>query len=335
MGVPMQFLSDNAARVHPQVWAAMQAADAPDAPYDNDALSQRLDMAFSELFGRDCAALWVGTGTAANCLSLTTLVQPHGGVICEKNAHIERDECGAPGFFLHGAKLLLAKGEGAKLTPDAIEAVAAGITRGVHQVPAQAVSITQVSEFGLAYSPAELAAIGESVARLGLGLHMDGARFGNAVAFLGCTPAEAVGPAKALSFGFTKNGAMDADAIILFDPAQADLVRWRRKRAGHLRSKGRFMAAQLLAMLEGDLWLDLAGKANAAAGVVAEGAGDRLIYPHQSNELFVRLTTEERAALRAEGFAFYDWDDAHVRIVAAWDTRPEHAEALGRAIARL
>ncbi|RIV81771.1 low specificity L-threonine aldolase [Aurantiacibacter xanthus] len=331
----MLFLSDNTARVHPQVWAAMQAADAPDAPYDNDALSQRLDAAYSELFGRDCAALWVGTGTAANCLSLATLVEPHGAVICEENAHIERDECGAPGFYLHGAKLLLASGEGAKLTPEAIEAVAAGITRGVHQVPAQAVSITQVSEYGLAYSPDELAAIGAAVSRLGLGLHMDGARFGNAVAFLGCAPAAAAGPADALSFGFTKNGAMDADAVVLFDPAQADLVRWRRKRAGHLRSKGRFMAAQLLAMLEGDLWLDLARKANAAAVLVAEGAGERLLYPHQSNELFVRLSPEERAALRAEGFAFYDWDDAHARIVAAWDTRPEHAQALGRAIARL
>ena len=335
MAVPMQFLSDNAARVHPRVWEAMQAADSPDAPYDNDSLSQQLDEAFSALFGRDCAGLWIGTGTAANCLSLATMVEPHGGVICEENAHIERDECGAPGFYLHGAKLLLARGEGAKLTPDAVEEVASGITRGVHQVPAQALSISQVSEYGLAYDAAELAALGEVAARHGYGFHMDGARFGNAVAFLGCSAAQAAGPVDVLSFGFTKNGAMDADAIVLFDPAQADLVRWRRKRAGHLHSKGRFMAAQVLAMLADDLWLDLAAQANQAAGAVAAGAGERLLYPHQSNELFVRLTMAERAALRAQGFAFYDWDDAHARIVAAWDTRPEHAEALGRAIANL
>ena len=124
----MLFLSDNAAPVHPRVWDAMRDADAPDTPYDGDALSRRLDEAFAALFGRDCAALWVASGTAANCLALATMVAPHGGVVCHREAHIEMDECGAPGFYLHGAKLLLAEGEGAKLTPGGIEAVLAGIT---------------------------------------------------------------------------------------------------------------------------------------------------------------------------------------------------------------
>ena len=331
----MQFLSDNAARVHPRVWAAMQAADAPDTPYDTDTLSRRMDEAFSALFGRDCAALWVGTGTAANCLALTTMVEPHGGVVCHRESHIESDEGGAPGFYLHGAKLLLADGVGAKLTADGIESVLAGITRGIHQVQAHAISLTQVSEYGLAYAPEELAAIGALAQDRELGLHIDGARFANAVAHLGCTPAEAAGPCDALSFGCTKNGAMDADAIVFFDPAKADLARRRRKRAGHLHSKGRFLAAQILALIEGDLWLELARGANAAAAEVASGASERLLFTPQSNELFVRLSGVERAALRAQGFAFYDWDDTTIRLVTSWDTRPEHATALGKAIAAL
>ena len=335
MGFPMQFLSDNAARVHPKVWAAMQAADAPDTPYDGDALSQKLDAAFTELFGRECAVLWAATGTAANCLALATMAEPHGGVICHREAHIEMDECGAPGFYLHGAKLLLADGAGAKLDAGAIAAVLAGITRGVHQVPAHAISITQVSEYGLAYHPAELAAIGALAREHGLGLHMDGARFANAVAFLGGSAAEAAGPVDALSFGFTKNGAMDAEAVVLFDPARADLVRWRRKRAGHLKSKGRYMAAQILAMLDGGVWLDNARHANAAAAHIAAGAGDRALFVPQSNEVFVRLTMAERAVLRAQGFAFYDWDEACARFVCAWDTPADHAEALARALAAL
>lgn len=335
MAFRMQFLSDNAASVHPKVWAAMQAADAADSPYDGDALSRRLDEAFSGLFGKECAALWIGTGTASNCVALATMVEPHGGVICHREAHIESDECGAPGFYLHGAKLLLAEGAGAKLSVESIDTVLAGITRGIHQVQAHAISLTQVTEYGLAYSPDELAAIGELARERGLGLHIDGARFANAVAHLECSPAEAAGPADALSFGFIKNGAMDADAIIFFDLARADLARWRRKRAGHLHSKGRFLAAQILALLERGLWLELSRHANAAASAIADGAAGRLLFEPQSNELFVIMTAAERAALRGQGFAFYDWDDRSVRFVTSWDTRADDAEALGRAIAAL
>ena len=331
----MQFLSDNAARVHPKIWQALQAADTPDVPYDNDRLSRSLDGAFSQVFGRDVAVLWASTGTAANCLALATMVDPHGAIICHRDAHIEMDECGAPGFYTHVAKLLLADGAGARLTPEAIRQVLGGITREIHQVPAQAISLTQASEYGRVYHPHELAAIGDLARERGLRLHMDGARFANAAAFLGCSPAEAAGPVDALSFGCTKNGAMDADAIVFFDPAKVDLARWRRKRAGHLHSKGRFLAAQILALIEGDLWLDLARDANAAAAEVASGAGERLLFAAQSNELFVRLDLAERAALRAQGFAFYDWDGALVRLVTSWDTRPEHAAALSKAIAAL
>ena len=220
-----QFLSDNAAAVHPRVWEAMRAADEADAPYEGDALSQELGARFSDLFGRECAALWVATGTAANCLALATLCEPHGGVVCHREAHIEVDEAGAPGFYLHGAKLMLAEGEGAKLTPEAIRAVIDPIRDDVHQIQPHAISITQASEYGRCYRPDELAAIGELAKAHGLGLHVDGARFGNAVAFLGCSPAEAVGPAQALSCGFVKNGGMSAEAIVFFDPELAHVAR--------------------------------------------------------------------------------------------------------------
>ena len=331
----MNFMSDNAAPVHPKLWDAMRGADAPDTPYDTDALSRELDARFSALFGRECAALWVATGTAANCLALATMVDPHGGVVCHREAHIEMDECGAPGFYLHGAKLLLAGGEGAKLSPDAIESVLAGITRGVHQVPAQAISITQASEYGLCYRADGLAAIRALADRHGLGLHMDGARFANAAAFLGSGAVEAAGAVDALSFGCVKNGGMGAEAIVLFDTERADMLRYRRKRAGHLQSKGRFLAAQILAMLEDDLWLANARLANAAARMIADEAGDRLVYPCEINELFVRMDAAERATLREQGFAFYDWDDASVRLVTHWATDADHAAKLGKAIAAL
>ena len=331
----MQFLSDNAARVHPKVWAAMQAADEPAFPYDGDSLSQQLDARFSELFGRECAGLWVGTGTAANCLALSTMVDPHGGVICHHEAHIETSEGGAPGFYLHGAKLMLAGGEAAKLSASSVGQVLGAVHKDVHYVQPQAISISQVSEYGCAYAPEELAQLGALANKHGLALHMDGARFANAVAALGGNAAEALGPADALSFGFTKNGALDAEAIVLLDPAKVDLVRMRRKRAGHLKSKGRYVAAQILAMLEGDLWLDLARHANAAAAEIAAGAGERLAFPAQSNELFVRLTAAERDALRQQGFAFYDWDEELARFVTAWETREDHAAALATAIAAL
>ena len=331
----MLFMSDNAASVHPKVWAAMQAADAPDAPYDNATLSRRLDAAFAELFGRECAVLWVATGTAANCLALAALVPPHGGVICHREAHIETDECGAPAFYTHGAKLILADGVGAKLNPETIAAAIAPIRQDVHQVQPHAISITQASEYGLCYRPQELEAIGHAARAHGLALHMDGARFANAATFLGCTPAEACGPVDALTFGCVKNGGMGAEALVLFDPALADLVRLRRKRAGHLQSKGRYLAAQVLAMIEDGLWLDNARAANAAATEIAAAAGSRLLHPVEANEVFLTASQVEREALRKAGFAFYDWGEDGARLVTAWNSNPAQVAALARAIAAL
>ncbi len=335
MSTHKPFLSDNAAPVHPKVWEAMRAADSADNPYDGDALSAELEARFSNLFGRECAGLWVATGTAANCLALGTMVQPHGGVVCHEEAHIEVDEGGAPGFYLHGAKLMLCGGEGAKLTPEGIAALIDPIRDDVHQVQPHAIAITQASEYGRTYSPEELAALGEFAKGRGLGLHMDGARFANSAAFLGGLASAAAGPVDSLAFGFIKNGGMSAEAVILFDPGQADMVKYRRKRAGHLQCKGRYLAAQILAMLDGDLWLENARHANAAALDIASGCGDRLMHPVEANELFVRLSEAEREALRAQDFAFYDWGENAARFVTAWDTRDQDAVALGKAIASL
>ncbi|HWK41923.1 MAG TPA: beta-eliminating lyase-related protein [Croceibacterium sp.] len=331
----MQFLSDNAAAVHTQIWDALRDADSADAPYDGDALSGRLDDAFSALFARDASVLWVATGTAANCLALSTMVPPHGAVLCHREAHIETSEGGAPGFYLHGAKLITADGEGAKLTPAAIAQVLDSIRPDVHEVQVHALSLTQASEYGICYRPAELAEIAVLARARGLALHMDGARFANATAFLGCSAAEACGDVDALSFGCVKNGAMNAEALVFFDPALADIARYRRKQAGHLQSKGRYLAAQLLAMIEGDLWLTNASAANAAAAEIAGAAAERLLHPVEANEIFVSCTEAERAALRRAGFGFYDWGQDAARFVTAWNTREEDARALARALAGL
>ncbi len=339
MTQPAPFLSDNAAPVHPQVWEAMRASDHADNPYDGDALSAQLDERFSDLFGRPCAAEWIATGTAANCLALATMCQPHGGVVCHEEAHIEVDEGGAPGFYLHGAKLMLAGGEGAKLTPDSIAALIDPIRDDVHQVQAHAIAITQASEYGLTYSADELSELSEFAKGRGLGLHMDGARFANAAANAGGSAQGAAraasGPVDSLAFGFIKNGGMGAEAVVLFDPEQASLVKYRRKRAGHLQCKGRYLAAQILAMLDGDLWLANARHANTAAAEIAGACGDRLMYPVEANELFVRLSGAEREALRAQNFAFYDWGADAARFVTAWSTRQEDASTLAKAIAGL
>lgn len=340
----MLFTSDNTAAVHPRVWAAMQAADAPDAGYDGDALSRRMDEAFGALFGQPVTVLWAATGTAANCLALAAMVPPHGAVVCHREAHIEADEGGAPGFFTHGAKLLLAEGAGALLDPAAIAAVLDPIRDDVHQVQPHAISITQASEYGRVMTPAQVRAIGDLAAARDLWLHMDGARLANAVAHLGCTPAAVTCEAgvDALSFGFVKNGGMSAEAVVLFGAARdlAPVIAYRRKRAGHLQSKGRYLAAQILALLNGDLWLANGRAANAAAAEIAAAAGARLIHPVEANEVFLTLSPTEAAALRAQGFAFYDWVPppgaaGAARLVTAWNSDPAHVAALARAIAAL
>lgn len=333
----MRFFSDNAAAVSPAVLAAIAAADQMDTAYDGDRWSQRLDAAFSDLFGTPCEAMWVSTGTAANCLALAALCPPHGGILCHEAAHIEVDEGGAPEFFTHGAKLMTIPGDGAKLAPDAVRARLARVQDGVHWVRPHALSITNATEYGRVYTPDEVAALGDVCRTQGLGFHTDGARFANAVAHLGCSPADLTWRAgvDALSFGFTKNGGLSAEALVFFRPGLADDTKRRRKRSGHLLSKGRYLAAQILALLEDGLWLDNARGANAAASRIGQAAATRCVQPVEANEIFVRLTPDEAARLRALGHDFYDWGAGEARFVTAWDTREADAASLAGDIVAL
>jgi threonine aldolase len=317
--------------------AAIAAADTLDTAYDGDAWSGRLDAAFSDLFERRVSAIWVPTGTAANCLALAALCPPFGGVLCHEEAHVQTDEGGAPEFYTHGAKLMTVPGEGAKVTPDALKAKLGTLRNDVHQVQPHALTITNATEYGLVYAPGEVAALGALCRDRGIGFHMDGARFANAVASLGCSPADVTWRAgvDALSFGFTKNGGMSAEALVFFKPDLIDETKRRRKRAGHLLSKGRYLAAQILALLESDLWLDNGRAANAAARLVADAAGDRCVHPVQANEIFIRVTAAEAASLRAQGFDFYDWGEGEARLVTAWNHNVEDVRPLAAAIAAL
>jgi threonine aldolase len=334
----MRFFSDNAAAACPEALAALADANRLDTAYDGDAWSQRLNSAFSTLFEREVEALWVSTGTAANSLALAALCPPHGSIICHRDAHIQNDECGAPEFYTGGAKLLLGEGEGAKLTPAIVEDLIATIRPDVHQSQPAALSITNASEYGCVYTPAETEKLGDLARARGLRFHLDGARFANAVASLGCTPADLSWRAgvNALSFGFTKNGALAAEALVLFDPALIEATQYRRKRGGHLLSKGRYLAAQILAMLEDGVWLRNARAANQAAARLAAAAGDdRLLLPVEANEMFIRVSAEEAAALRAQGFDFYDWGPGEARLVTSWDSDPADVDALAAAIRAL
>lgn len=333
----MRFFSDNAARIHPKVLDAIVAADTLDTAYDGDRWSQGLDARLSALFDTTVEVLWVPTGTAANCLALASLCPPYGGVVCHRDAHIQNDEGGAPEFYTHGAKLMLADGEGAKLTPATIAHLLDAIPAHVHSVQPHAISITNATEYGRVYAPEEVAAIGELARNRNLALHMDGARFANAVAGTGAHPADLTWRAgvDALSFGFVKNGGMSAEALVFFTPGHADAARRRRKRAGLLFSKGRYLAAQILAMVEDDLWIANGAAANAHAARLAAAAGDRLVHPVEANEVFLRMTPDEAAALRAQGFDFYDWAAGEIRLVTAWDSDEDAVARLADAIALL
>ncbi len=333
----MRFVSDNAATVDPAVLDAMAAANKIDDGYDADALSKRLSGVFSDLFGTEVAALWITTGTAANAVALATMVPPHAGVFCHVEAHVNTDEYGAPEFFTHGAKLMPVQGIGAKLDPAAIRAVHRADRTDVHRVQPRALTITNATEYGLVYTPEEVGALGGVARELGLGFHMDGARFANAVATLGCHPGEVTWRAgiEVLSFGFVKNGGLSAEAIIYFRRDLADVARIRIKRSGHLLSKGRYLAAQVLALVEDDRWLVNARNANAAASRIAGAAHGRLSVPVQANEVFMRMSPEEAASLRAQGFAFYDWGQGEARFVTSWDQSAQEVDALANAIRAL
>jgi threonine aldolase len=316
---------------------AIERSNRFDTAYDGDEWSGRLDGAFSDLFERDVRALWVSTGTAANCLALAALCPPYRGILCHRDAHIEVDEAGAPGFFTGGAKLMLLDGPGAKIEPESVSTAIGLIRKDVHQVQPAAISITNATEYGLAYRASEVAALGEVAREHGLAFHMDGARFANALVSTGDSPADVTWRAgvDAMSFGFVKNGGLNAEALILFRTELADEVAVRRKQAGHLSSKGRMLAAQILALLEDGLWLDNARSANSAARMLAEAAPNRLTHPVEANEIFLRATPVEAAALRAQGFDFYDWAPGEIRLVTSWDQKGESIEKLAAAIRAL
>ncbi len=334
----MNFQSDNAAGVRPDILAAVAAAADPSVEaYDADAWTGRLDAAYAAVFGRDCTVLPVSTGTAANALALAAMVPPYGAVVCHAEAHIHVDECGAPEFFTGGAKLVLCEGEAGKLTPASLTDGLAAHRGGVHQVQLGALSLTQATESGTVYSPDEVAALARVAQARGWRVHMDGARFANAVAALGCHPGDVTWRAGVdiLSLGAIKNGGMTAEAMVIFAPDLVEPIRFRRKRAGQLPSKGRFQAAQLLAYVESGQWLTTAAAANAGAARIGAAAGPRAVWPTQANEVFVRLDVSEADRLRAMGFRFYDWGrpaDGVARFVVAWDTPAAAVDALVAAL---
>lgn len=333
----MRFFSDNAASVHPSVLAAMAACNSVDTAYDGDALSKSLDGVMSDVFETEVTALWVATGTAANSLALASLCPPYGSILCHRDAHIQNDECGAPEFYTHGAKLALIEGDGAKITAEALADKLAATPGGVHWAQPHALSITNATEYGRVYTPTEVGALGEVAKAHGFGFHMDGARFANALVTLGCSPADVTWRAgvDVLSFGFTKNGGLSTECLVYFDREKAKGVAERRKRAGHLLSKGRYLAAQVIALLQDDVWLSNACAANEGAHKLGAACGHRLFQPVEANEVFARMTPDDAAKLRAQGFDFYDWAEGEVRFVVSWDQPAAEIDAFAAAIAAL
>ncbi len=330
----MRFCSDNAASVSAEILEALSAVNRDHAlAYGDDPWTQRLDEVLGEFFGTEVRAFAVTTGTAANVLSLATVTPRYGAIYCHPEAHIAVDECGAPGFFTGGAQLERIDGAAAKLTAEAVAATLDGHAVSVHSVQPAAVSISQATELGTAYRPTEVAALCEVAHEHGLHVHMDGARFANAVTFLGCHPGDVTWRAgvDVLSLGATKNGALAAEAVVFFHLGLVRDFELQRKRAGHLLSKSRYVAAQLLAYVETGLWRRNAERANAFARAIGKAAGKRLLHPVEANEVFADLGVAGKASLRSAGFEFYDWGapaSGTARLVASWDQDPRHVEAL-------
>jgi threonine aldolase len=330
----MNFASDNAYGAWPEIVAALGHAAVGAVPsYGDDALTAKVCGRLAHIFEHEVAAYPVISGTAANALALATLVPPHGAVLCYAESHIAVDECGAPEFYTHGAKLVGVEGRNGKLDVPALEAAVSHMIPGfVHHVQPTAVSLTQSTELGTAYTPEEVAAICGFAHSRGMKVHMDGARFANAVAYLGCAPADITWRAgvDALSFGATKNGALGAEAVVFFNRADVKDFEYRRKKAGHLLSKMRFVSAQLDAYLTGDRWLRHAAHANALAQRLADGlaGGAEIAHPVQANAVFVTLPNDTVDRLRDAGAVFYNWGmpsggRSLIRLVTSFATPEE------------
>jgi threonine aldolase len=311
----VNFASDNHYGASAEILAALGAiGTSTDAAYGDDAITARVRAKFCDVFERDVAVYPVINGTTANSLSLATLVPPHGAILCHAEAHIAVDECGAPEFFTHGAKLVPIDGADGKITPALIEQSLRHFQKGfVHHAQPMAISLTQSTELGTVYSPVELAAISDTARRHSMKVHMDGARFANALVGAGCTPAELTWKSgvDVLSFGATKNGALAAEAVIFFDPADARDFEYRRKKSGHLLSKMRFISAQLEAYLANDHWLANARRANSLAQRLAQGlaqaGGIAIAHPVSANAVFASMSAAKAQKLRDAGAKFYDW----------------------------
>lgn len=325
------FASDNNAGVCPEAMAALKRANATghELSYGDDRWTHEVCDRLRALFQTDCEVFFVFNGTAANSLALSAMCQPYHSVICHEISHIETDECGAPEFFSAGSKLLTVEGANGKLTPDVIEQTATKRS-DMHFPKPKAVSLTQSTEVGTVYTVEELRAIAAIAKRRGLKVHMDGARFANAVASLGCHPSEITWRAgiDVLCFGGTKNGLPVGEAVIFFKPELAEDFAWRVKQGGQLASKMRYVSAPWLGLLDGDVWLRNARHANAMARRLADGLkalpGVRLMFPVESNAVFAEIEPAAQVRLRDKGWRFYTFIGAGgCRFMCAWDTAPD------------
>lgn len=326
-----QFASDNNAGICPEAFEALKRADATghEPSYGEDRWTKEVCDRLRELFQTDCEIFFVFNGTAANALSLASLCQSYHAVICHEIAHVETDECGGPEFFSNGSKLLTVKGPNGKVTPDALEAMATKRT-DVHFPKPKAVTLTQASEVGTVYTVEELRALAAIAKRHHLKVHMDGARFANAVASLDVHPSEITWRAgiDVLTFGGTKNGLPVGEAVVFFDRALAEDFAWRTKQAGQLASKMRYISAPWLGLLEGDVWLRNARHANAMASRLAQAIegieGVRLMFPVEANAVFAEIRADLQKTLRDKGWRFYGFiGEGGCRLMCAWDTLPE------------
>src|ERR1700757_1804382 len=337
------FASDNTAGGASEIIAAVAAAASGQAPpYGTDSWTLSARRRFSEIFDCDVDLLPVSTGSAANALSLAALTPPWGSVLCHRDSHINNDECGAPEFFTGGAKLIALGGENAKIDADELQAAVHRKVGDVHSVQPSVLSLTQATETGAVYTPAEIGQLACIAKHAGLRVHMDGARLANAVAALGCNPAELTWRAgvDVLSFGAIKNGSITADAIVVFERSVTTELSFRAKRAGQLASKMRFAAAQLDAYLADDLWLRNARHANAMTARLEEGLksvpGARLAGT-QANILFCRLPQQIIDGLLDQGYGFYHgrWEPGVVRFVTSFATTTHDVDELVHAVRRL
>jgi threonine aldolase len=329
-----QFASDNRSGICPEAWAALQTANDAHAPsYGDDAHTQRAADLLRETFQTDCDVYFVFTGTAANSLALASLCQSYHSVICHQWSHIETDECGAPEFFSNGTKLLLAEGINGKLTVEAIESFTN--RSDIHFPKPRVVSVTQATELGTVYTPLELTHLCTRAKQLGLSVHMDGARFANAVASLGCSPAELTWKCgvDVLCFGGTKNGMLAGEAVLFFDRSLGAEFAYRCKQAGQLASKMRFMSAQWAGMLHERAWLRRAGHANRMARrletELQRVSGVRVMFPVEANGVFVDVPPNVMAKLRERGWDVYTFiGPGGARFMCSWDTTEADVERL-------